>query len=85
MTEKGTLKNGRPHPSTSSALDYINGLGINKLSCYLESYSSCAIEGNEIGEICGETLRRLLFGEPVSDRYLLGLAWNLKVMEESND
>jgi hypothetical protein len=50
---------------------------------YLESYSSCAIEGNRLAEICAETLDRLIHGQPVSDRYILGLAWNLRDMEEN--
>jgi hypothetical protein len=43
-----------------------------------ESLASCALEGNRLAEICGETLRRLLAHEPVSDRYLLGLAWYVR-------
>ena len=44
----------------------------------LEAFSSCAIEGNRLAEICSETLDRLLKSEPVSDRYLLGLAWAMR-------
>lgn len=84
-TERGTLKSGEPHPSAFSAKDYIVGLGIPKLSMYLEAYASCAIEGNRSAEICCETLDRMLKGQPVSDRYVLGLAWSLKTMEEMKD
>ena len=45
------------------------------LAGWQEAFSSCAIEGNRLAEVCSETLRRLLIGEPVSDRYVLGLAW----------
>jgi hypothetical protein len=44
--------------------------------------SSCAIEGNRSGEVCGETIQRVLNSEPVSDRYILGTAWMLKSMGE---
>ena len=76
------LKEGEPHPSASNAADYILSLGREKLTIYLESFSSCAIENNRVGEICGETLRRILHDEGVSDRYLLGLAWCLMELEE---
>ncbi len=47
------------------------------------SFASDAIEGNRLAEICGETLRRVIAGEPVSDRYLLGLCWTLREMDKS--
>lgn len=80
--ERGTLKEGEYHPSADSAKEYIISLGYPKLIMYLESYSSCAIEGNRLAEICSETLDRLIKGQPVSDRYILGLAWSIKNMEE---
>jgi hypothetical protein len=82
VEERGTLTDKEPHPSAMDALDYIKSLGIEKLPMYLEAYSSCAIEGNRLGEICSETLHRIMNGKPVSDRYVLGLAWSLKNMEE---
>jgi hypothetical protein len=51
----------------------------------MESFSSCAIDGNRFAEVCGETLRRVMSGEPVSDRYILGLAWAIRGMNEEND
>ena len=33
-------------------------------------------------EVKSLTLQRVLNGEPVSDRYILGLAWAMKMMEE---
>lgn len=38
-----------------------------------------------IAEVCGETLRRIREGEPVSDRYVLGLAWTVRVTMERHD
>ena len=80
--KRGTLKEGEPHPAAQSAKEYVASLGFEKLTMYMEAYSSCAIENNRLGEICAETLDRLMKGQPVSDRYVLGLAWNLKRMEE---
>ncbi len=75
MSEFGTLKAGEPHPSAFMAKKRIMSLPFVELMLWQESFSSCAIEGDRLGEICGETLHRLLEGLPVSDRYLLGLAW----------
>jgi hypothetical protein len=79
-----TLAEGEPHPVAFNAGEYLAKVGVEKLIRYLEAYSSCAIEGNRLGEICAETLNRLLTGQPVSDRYILGLAWNIKEMEEKD-
>jgi hypothetical protein len=76
--ESGTLKAGQPHPMAYHALAYIRQQGLQEVFGWIESFSSCAIEGNEVAEICGETLRRIMAGEPVSDRYVLGLAWFIK-------
>lgn len=78
---RGDLLPNEPHPSSSSALEYLSSLGLQKLFEYQEAFASTAIEGNRLSEICCETLRRLLAKEPVSDRYLLGLAWSIKSME----
>lgn len=78
-----TLAPAEPHPAAHSALAYLAGLGLEKLNTYREAFSSCAIEGNRLGQICAETINRLLRQDPVSDRYLLGLAWAIKEMEET--
>ena len=80
---RGTLEPGEPHPEAYSAREYIAELGLSKVMLYLESFSSCALAGNRLGEICSETLDRLTKGLPVSDRYILGLAWGIKRMEEN--
>ena len=82
MSERGTLDPTEPHPSAFDAKEYIASLGAEKLMRYRESYASCALADNRLAEICGETLHRMMHGQPVSDRYLLGLAWSLKSMEE---
>lgn len=71
--ERFTLKSGEAHP----CVDIAKVIVIKEIAnCphIQEALSSCAIEGNRMAEICGETLRRMLRGEPVSDRYLMGLA-----------
>lgn len=79
---KGTIKLNEYHPAADSAIKYLNSLGIKKLMMYQESFASCAIEGNRLAEICSETLDRVMRKDKLSDRYLLGLAWTIRNMEE---
>ncbi len=79
--ESGTLAPGEPHPMAFNARRYIADIGGVRLAVHLESLASCAIEGNHTAEVCSETLRRLMRGESVSDRYVLGLAWFLMESE----
>lgn len=82
---RGTLKLGEHHPAANGAMHYLQNLGVNKLLMYQESFCSCSIEGNRLAEVCAETLRRVLEKDKVSDRYLLGLAWQIREMEEDHD
>lgn len=78
----GTLELGEFHPAANSAMTYLKSQPLGK---WVEPLASAAISGNRLGEICYETLTRLLASEPVSDRYLLGLAWTLKELEVGTD
>lgn len=80
--EPGTLSQGEPHPSAFVAKEWIANQESNWLWQQLEVMSSVALSGNRLAEVCAETLRRLLSSQPVSDRYLLGLAWFLKDLQE---
>jgi len=81
----GALKDGEPHPAAHDAKDWILGYVRRNASEEVfrppESFASVGLSGSRLAECCGETLRRLMNGEPVSDRYLLGLAWTLRDME----
>jgi hypothetical protein len=81
----GTLKIGEPHPSAREALRYVAKLGHMRQLTLMESFSSCAIDGNRLAEVCVETLRRVMYFEPVSDRYILGLAWAIRSMDFSEN
>lgn len=81
---RDTLNPTEPHPAARSALNYIRTIPYTDLVLYQEAYATNAIEGNRLAEICLGTLNRLLHSEPVSDRYLLGLAWTLMEMREEN-
>ena len=73
--DRGTLKQGEPHPMAHPAAKAILNLSVAERATLLEALSSNAIEGNRVAEICAETLRRVINHAPVSDRYVLGLAW----------
>lgn len=77
----GTLRSGEPHPAALDALARIRRQ--TDLHLWLESFASCSIDGDRAAELCGETLRRLLAGEPVGDRSTLGLAWTMRQPVES--
>lgn len=82
---RGTLKKGEYHPSADQAMNYLRGLPSAELLMWRESLASCAIENNRAAEICYETLDRLLSEKPVSDRYLLGLAWMIRNNPEKKE
>lgn len=73
--DRGILNPGEPHPAAEDAMRYLANLDQQNLATLQAALSSCAIEGNRLAEVCSETLSRLQKGQPVSDRYLLGLAW----------
>lgn len=81
--ERGTLNLGEYHPSANSAMSYIRSRAA-EWPMLMEALSSCAIEDNRLAEICAETLNRIMTGQPVSDRYLLGMAWFMKQGEEED-
>jgi hypothetical protein len=80
-----TLESGEIHPSSYSAMNYILGINPKLWMAYVESISSSALAGNRTASICMGTIERLEKKEPVSDRYILGLAWFLKELEETGN
>lgn len=85
IEEPGTIRDGEYHPAADSAMSYVKFIMAEDPVLWMqlrESFSSVAISGNRLAEICSATIDRLEKGLPVSDRYLLGLAWTLKTMEQ---
>jgi len=74
-----TLNPGELHPMTQNALGYVQAYMTPKL---VEAMASSALSGNITATICYGTCKRLQSDEPVSDRYLLGLAWFIKEMQD---
>lgn len=75
---RGELEPAEPHPAAYEAKAWISKQPPEELYKWREAFASCAIEGNRLGDVCAETLNRLLNSQPVSDRYLLGLAWTMR-------
>lgn len=75
---RGTLDEWEPHPAARNALGFITRIPREDLMQTMEAFASTAISGNRTSEICAETLRRILRGRPISDRYVLGLAWVMR-------
>lgn len=80
MKKEATLKETEYHPSADSAMEWYNEWKKDfKRYCQMkESMASTALSGNRLPEIMLSTMDRLEKGEPISDRYLLGLCWFLR-------
>jgi hypothetical protein len=78
MKNRDTLEPKEPHPSAYDAMRFVLSHSLPELMVWQEAFASSAIEGNRLAEVCLGTLTRVLNKEPVSDRYILGLAWAMK-------
>lgn len=77
----GTIQDGEYHPAADDAMIWFKTFVMKNAKQYLiikEAIHSSALSGNRLGEICSATIERLRKGEPVSDRYLLGLCWTIQ-------
>jgi len=73
-----SLAEGEVHPSSHSAMIYLNSMSLQERVSLKEALASTALSGDRQAVICLSTLERLEQKMPVSDRYLLGLAWLAK-------
>lgn len=68
------------HPAARSAYRWLKGYMVNNAEDYRRlrvSLQISADEGNRQAQVCMGTIERLENGQPISDRYLLGLAWTI--------
>ena len=84
---EATLKEGEPHPTAYDAQQWVAKYLADPTTLYRvkECLASCALADNRGADVMLSTLNRLLNSEPVSDRYILGLAWFLRGLEEKDD
>ena len=80
LKKEHTLRADEYHPSADSAMQWFNefvSTEPEKWFTMKESIYSSALSGNRLAEILSSTITRIDEGQPVSDRYLLGLTWFL--------
>lgn len=86
VQDNTTLGDKEPHPSARIAYVWFHESIVKDPMKYIqlkEAISSTALSGNRLAQICFGTMQRLEDGQPVSDRYLLGLCWFMRdLMEE---
>ena len=81
-----TIKDGEYHPAADGAMEWLKDFMLTNPTEYLkikESLASTALSGNRLSELCVSTIYRLAKSKPVSDRYLLGLAWTVRQVYEN--
>jgi len=83
MSREKTLDPEEPHPCAHSAFGYVKRQILTQ-PMLLEAIASTALSGDRCAEICWSTIERIKNGEVVSDRYVLGLAWLFKQLEETS-
>ena len=88
MNDRAEIPAGEYHPAADSAMAWLKGYMVQHPADYLmhkEALASTALSGNRLAEICCGTIDRLAKGEPVSDRYLLGLAWTIRELANHDE
>lgn len=81
--DEDSLDAGEPHPMASAALSYVV-TNLKYKPMLVEALASAALSGNRCAQICMGTYSRLQKADPVSDRYILGLAWMVKELVEGD-
>lgn len=86
--EEYTIPADSHHPAADSALAWLQRFMITDIEKWLlikEAIYSTALSGNKMANYCVGTIERLEAAAPVSDRYLLGLAWVVNGMAAQSD
>ena len=80
MSDRSTIGADEFHPAARSAYRWLKGFMVSNPDDYIRTrtaLSMAAESGNRQAQICMGTIHRMQHSEPVSDRYLLGLAWTV--------
>lgn len=82
---EASIAEGEYHPAADDAMSWLTVYRNHHPDSYavhVEALASTALSGNRTAELCMSTIRRLDRGDPVSDRYLLGLTWMLRRLDD---
>lgn len=71
------LERDESHPAVYKALSYLRKLRIGDLVTFRDLYYQRALEGDKSAAVAYGTLRMFLEGKEISDRYLLGLTYEM--------
>lgn len=82
---ENTTENPEIHPVAYSALAWVKEQPIENLLHWQEAFASCSIENDATANVCLETMRRLLAGEPIGAQHILGLAYVMRSLEWSDE
>jgi len=88
MTDPTEIKANEFHPAARQAYRWLKGFMITNTadySRYRTALEIAAASHNRQAEICMGTINRLKAGQPVSDRYLLGLCWTILSLYQKDD
>jgi hypothetical protein len=80
MSDPTEIRSDEFHPAARSAYRWLKGFMVTnpeEYSQYRLAIEIAAIDGNRQAQICWGTIQRLKDGRPISDRYLMGLAWTI--------
>lgn len=83
MSDPTELRSEEFHPAARQAYRWLKGFMVASPADYsrcIIALSMAAAGENRQAEICMGTVERLRTGQPVSDRYLLGLCWTIMSM-----
>lgn len=75
---EATLNEGEFHPAAHIAKEYV---AAHLTPMNREAIASTALSGNRLADLANSTINRIDNTQPISDRYLMGLAWLLYTLE----
>lgn len=81
MKDESELLPTEHHMAADHAMQWLQEWKVANVDKYFmlkEAVASTALSGNRLAQVLYGTLERLGKGQPVSDRYLLGLCWYIK-------
>jgi hypothetical protein len=79
-SDPSEIRSDEFHPASRSAYRWLKGFMVTNSEDYRKyklAIEMAAESGNRQAQICLGTINRLKYSQPVSDRYLLGLAWTI--------